>query len=269
MALSNPFAESAPPFWSGGPGPSGYHDFPNRSQSGSMSSATAGPVSHSQYPITTGTSVFGLKYKDGIIIAADTSGNYGNLARYPTTQRVHKVNETTVIASSGDIADFQYLHRIIKSKQNEEDIRGGGVTMRPEALHCWLTRVLYNRRSKFDPLWNSIIVGGIQDGKPFLGCVDYIGTAWKENAVATGMGAAMAIPIINHELEKYDNSTDNLNFEQARDIMMKCLRVSYLRDCRATNKFHISVVNKDGAKVEGPLTIDSNWEVAKLIKGYD
>ena len=148
MALSNPFAESAPPFWSGGPGPSGYHEFPNRSQPGSMSSATAGPVSHSQYPITTGTSVFGLKYKDGIIIAADTSGNYGNLARYPMTQRVHKVNETTVIASSGDIADFQYLHKIIKSKQNEEDIRGGGVTMRPEALHCWLTRVLYNRRSK-------------------------------------------------------------------------------------------------------------------------
>ena len=148
MALSNPFGESAPPFWTGGPGPSGYHEFPNRSQSGSMSSATAGPVSHSQYPITTGTSVFGLKYKDGIIIAADTSGNYGNLARYPMTQRVHKVNETTVIASSGDIADFQYLHKIIKSKQNEEDIRGGGVTMRPEALHCWLTRVLYNRRSK-------------------------------------------------------------------------------------------------------------------------
>ena len=49
---------------------------------------------------------------------------------------------------------------------------------------------------RFDPLWNTIIVGGMQDGKPFLGCVDHIGTAWTENAVATGMGAAMAIPII-------------------------------------------------------------------------
>jgi 20S proteasome alpha/beta subunit len=167
-----------------------------------MSSGSAGPTTHSQYPITTGTSIFGLRYKDGIIIAADTSGNYGNLARYPKTQRVFKVNDTTVIASSGDIADFQYLHKIIKSKQNEEDIRGGGVSMRPEALHCWLTRVLYNRRSKFDPLWNSILVGGMQEGKPFLGCVDMIGTAWQENAIATGIGAAMAIPIINHEMEK-------------------------------------------------------------------
>ena len=31
-----------------------------------------------------------------------------------------------------------------------------------QALHCWLTRVLYNRRSKFDPLWNVIIVAGMQ-----------------------------------------------------------------------------------------------------------
>ena len=46
--------------------------------------------------------------------------------------------------------------------------------------------------NRFDPLWNTIIVGGMQEGKPFLGCVDLIGTAWTENAIATGIGAAMA-----------------------------------------------------------------------------
>jgi len=181
------------------------------------------------------------------------------------TQRVFKVNDTTVIASSGDIADFQYLHSLIKSKQNEEDIRGGGVTLRPDALHTWLTRVLYNRRSRFDPLWNTIIVGGMQEGRPFLGCVDYIGTAWTENAIATGIGAAMAIPIINHELERL-GSTDNLSKEQARDIVLKCIRVCYLRDCRATNKFYLATINSEGAEVEGPEMIDSNWEVARGIQ---
>ena len=77
------------------------------------------------------------------------------------------------------------------------------------------------------------------------------GTIWKENAVATGIGAAMAIPIINRELEKYENSTDNLDFNQAREIMMKCLRLSNLGD--TTYKFNISIINKNGAKVIGPL----------------
>merc|ERR1712156_1331137 len=267
MAMSNPFNDAAPPFWAGGPSPSGYYDFPNRGQQTS-SVAGAGPTSHSQYPITTGTSVFGLKYKDGIIIAADTSGNYGNLARYPMTQRVHKVNETTVIASSGDIADFQYLHKIIKSKQNEEDIRGGGVTMKPEALHCWLTRVLYNRRSKFDPLWNTIVVGGMQDDKPFLGGVDMIGTAWTEDIVATGIGKSFAIPAMTSDLEQC-GGTENLTKEQAVELVKKALRVCYLRDCRASLRYHIAVIDAADAKVEGPFTIDSNWEIAKSVRGYD
>merc|ERR1739836_316706 len=267
MAMNSPFGDVAPPFWQGGPDPSGYYQFPHANRVNS--SQAVAPNTRSQYPITVGTSVFGLKYKDGVIIAADTMGNYGRLSRYPNLQRVNKINETTVLASSGDIADFQYLHNIIESKQNEEDICGkGGVTMRPEALHCWLTRVLYNRRSKFDPLWNSILVGGMQEGKPFLGCVDMIGTAWQENAIATGIGAAMAIPIINHEMEKI-GSHDNLTKEQAREIILKCIRVCYLRDCKAMNKYYISTINSEGSEVEGPLMIDSNWEVARGISGYN
>merc|ERR1712045_760372 len=152
-------------------------------------------------------------------MAADTMGSYGSLARFPDLQRLYKVNDTTVIGFSGDLSDYQYLRDVVERKQIEEDIHGGGVTMRPEALHCWLTRVMYNRRSKFDPLWNTIIVGGMQEDKPFLGCVDLIGTAWTENAIATGIGAAMAIPIINHELEKFGPTPhDNLTKEQAREI---------------------------------------------------
>jgi len=39
--------------------------------------------------------------------------------------------------------------------------------LKPKALHAWCTRVLYNRRSKFDPLWNRLVIGGIEDGKPY------------------------------------------------------------------------------------------------------
>ena len=143
-----------------------------------------------------GTSVFAIKYKDGVILAADTLASYGSLARFESVERVIKVNDTTVVACTGDYADFQFLREVIEQKQRDEDIRGGGVTMKPASLHCWITRMLYNKRSRFDPLWTTIIVGGIQDDKPFLGYCNYIGTAFTEDAVATGIGLDLGMPIL-------------------------------------------------------------------------
>lgn len=45
-------------------------------------------------------------------------------------------------------------------------IANDGLALKPKALYTWLTRVMYNRRNKFDPLWNNYLVGGMQDGVP-------------------------------------------------------------------------------------------------------
>eukprot|EP00434_Breviolum_minutum_P038135 symbB.v1.2.033818.t1/scaffold4252.1/size42409/5 len=37
---------------------------------------------HTLSPIVTGATVVGLKYKDGVILAADTLASYGSEARY-------------------------------------------------------------------------------------------------------------------------------------------------------------------------------------------
>ena len=44
----------------------------------------------------------------------------------------------------------------------DEQCIGDGLQLKPKSLHCWLTRVLYNKRSKMDPLWNNYVVAGIQ-----------------------------------------------------------------------------------------------------------
>ncbi|KOB74711.1 Proteasome subunit beta type [Operophtera brumata] len=44
----------------------------------------------------------------------------------------------------------------------DEECIGDGLLLKPRSLHSWLTRVLYNKRSKMDPLWSNYIVAGIQ-----------------------------------------------------------------------------------------------------------
>lgn len=53
-----------------------YSTFPigHSSMARGAPTTTAEPVSHTQQPLVTGTSVLGLKYKDGIMLAADNLG---------------------------------------------------------------------------------------------------------------------------------------------------------------------------------------------------
>lgn len=64
-------------------------------------------------PMVTGTSVLGVKFEGGVVIAADMMGSYGSLARFRSISRLLRVNDSTVLGASGDYADFQYLTQII------------------------------------------------------------------------------------------------------------------------------------------------------------
>lgn len=152
-------------------------------------------------PITTGTSVIGIKFDKGVMIAADNLVSYGSLARFQDVQRVFKINEKTVLGAGGDFADFQSLKRSIDQKMVEDMCHEDEIEMRPKSLYNWLTRVFYNRRSRFNPLWLEMVVGGIEsNGRPFLGHVDLRGRAYEDDVVATGFGKHLALPLVREKL---------------------------------------------------------------------
>jgi hypothetical protein len=46
-----------------------------------------------------------------------------------------------------------------------------GNKLGPVEIHNYLNRVMYQRRNKFDPLWNSLVLGGVKNGQKYLGVV--------------------------------------------------------------------------------------------------
>ena len=59
----------------------------------------ADPLTHTKRPIVTGTSVLGIQYKDGVMLAADTLGSYGSLARFKDLRRIRKVGARTLVGT--------------------------------------------------------------------------------------------------------------------------------------------------------------------------
>jgi len=222
------------------------------------------PTKVTQSPTTTGTSVLAMKFDGGIIFAADTLGSYGSLARYRDCERLMKVNENTMIGCMGDYADFQYVRNIVEQLSIDDTCKDDNFAISPRSLHSWLTRVLYNKRSKFDPLWTNFVVGGIEkNGEAFLGFVDKLGLAYKDPIIATGYGMHIALPIMRSEWK------ENLTQPEAENIIEKCLKVLYYRDARAYQKYQVGVVTSAGAEIKGPFEVKPDWTVAHLISGFE
>ena len=147
------------------------------------------------------------------------------------------------------------LHR--RDERSHED----GEFLTPNEIHSYLTRVMYNRRSKGDPLWNALIIAGVDHkGKSFVGTVDHLGTAFCDDFIATGFGHHFAMPIMREEWKA------DLTEAEARTLLEKCMRVCYYRDCNTINKIQIAKVVADGAQVSEPYSLETKWDYDSFIK---
>ena len=223
-------------------------------------------------PITTGASVLGIKYKGGVMLAADTLCSYGSLAKYKNAQRLVNVNKKTLIGASGEYSDLQSISDLLKSNTLEDRCTSDSLYEEDNNEECakevwsYLRAVMYQRRNKMNPLWNDVVVAGFKqntDGStsdtPFLGVVDKIGTAYEDDILATGFGGYIALPLMR---EKYRADMEE---GEARALLEDCLRILFYRDCRASNRVQIAKVTQEGGVlVSDPYELDTYWD----FKGF-
>ena len=229
----------------------------------SVMSQPGAPSQRTTYPMVTGGSIVGLKYAGGVMVAADTIASYGSLVRYDGVKRMAEVGiaKDCVLAAGGDHSDYQYMLKIIDQKATTDFAIDDGASLSPSALHSWLTRIMYQRRSKMDPLWNSIIVAGVRDGKSYLGSANLYGTAFEEDFMASGLGAHLTVPILRKQWRA------DMTEAEARSLLEECMRVLFYRDTRASSFITIGKVDAAGSSITEPFQLSSYWDHPEFVKG--
>ena len=208
-------------------------------------------------PYVTGTSVLAFKYKGGVLVASDTLGSYGSTKRYKSVQRVARVNARALVGASGEISDFQHTLKDLEALVTEDACHDDGVQLQPREVFSYLCRSMYQRRSKMDPLWNSLVVagweGGAEGGRGFLGTVDLLGVHYEDDTVATGFGNHLARPLFR------EADTTQLGEAEAVKLMEDALQVCYYRDKNSINKFQIGKVTAEGVSISEPYSLSTDW----------
>ncbi|KAG2492385.1 hypothetical protein HYH03_009333 [Edaphochlamys debaryana] len=219
------------------------------------------PRQHTKYPMVTGTSVMAIKYKDGVMLGCDMLAAYGSTKRYKTTQRMYRVNSKCVVAAGGEISDFQHICTLLDELTTDDFRTDDGIELTPQEVYAYLCRVLYNRRNKFDPLWNSLVVGGVAPDGSFLGMVGMIGTHYTDNHVTTGFANQLARPLFR------ERQKDDMSEEEALQLMYDALKVCYYRDKQSINKFQIAkVTHAAGVSISEPFALDVRWDYKKFAE---
>ncbi|KAK9127274.1 hypothetical protein Syun_016071 [Stephania yunnanensis] len=222
----------------------------------SVQGLVASPDADSQrtlYPYVTGTSVVGVKYKDGILLAADTGASYGSTLRYKSVERIKAIGKHSLLGASGEISDFQEILRYLDELIIYDDMWDDGNSLGPKEVHNYLNRVMYNRRNKFNPLWNSLVLGGVKNGEKYLGTVNMIGVHYEDNHVATGFGNHLARPILRDEWK------EDMSFEDAVKLLEKCMLVLLYRDRSAINKMQIAKITDEGTTFYPAYSLKTFW----------
>nr|CDJ93285.1 tRNA-dihydrouridine synthase and Proteasome domain containing protein [Haemonchus contortus] len=224
-------------------------------------------------PTCTGTSVIALQYEKGVVIMTDRVVSYGKTARYKNVSRQYKVNNNMIIAFGGDHADFQWLQNVIERQVLAWKMIGQDLS--PKALHGYLTSLMYARRTRMNPLWNTLVVAGVEDEEknnkesstPFIGVITQKGVAYQTKHVATGIAAMLLNQAVEDEWKK---KGDKLTRAEAEALVRKALELTIYHDCCADNDFEIGVVDaEDGVTLGKQETIIGDWSIAETNCQYE
>lgn len=169
---------------------------------------------------------------------------------------------------------MQHISRLLNSLSIRENYSSTAsetpAALNAKNVHTYLSKVLYKRRSEFNPLWNSILVAGFDgDDKPFLSLADLLGTTYSAPTLATGFGAHLAQPLLRKLVPDDENSVANITREQAVKAVQEALKVLWYRDARSTERYSIAVVTKEGVELkEDEKLEEQSWAFADKIRGY-
>ncbi len=182
----------------------------------------------------------GLKFKGGVVLAADRRVSYGTFVLSKSAKKVFLVNERVGISTAGLPGDFQELVDVVKFNMTlyELDL---DKKASPTNVAKLLSLLLYQGRFR-GIYYAELIVGGLENGEPKILVLDPAGGLMEEKFAAVGTGAQIATGILEREYE------ESLGEEEAISLAEKAMREAISRDALSGDGIDLLVITESGAR---------------------
>jgi proteasome beta subunit len=186
----------------------------------------------------TGTTTVGLICKDAVILGTDKRATMSYFVASKTSEKLHKIQEHVYMTIAGTVADAQYLIDVLRAETTLYQLKEEK-NIKIKSAGKILSNILY--RNKMYPYQVGLILGGVTEEEgPVLLDIGAYGSILPDKFVAVGSGQNFSYGVLE---AKYK---DDLTIEEGKDIIIKAITSSIIRDMASGNGIDIAIIKKDG-----------------------
>ena len=186
----------------------------------------------------TGTTTVGLVVKDAVILGTDKRASIGYFVVSKTAEKLHMIQEHLYMTIAGGVADAQYLIDVLRAETSLYQLKREK-SISVKSAGKLLANILY--QNKMYPFQVGLILGGVTEEEgPTLLNIGAYGSILPEKFCAVGSGQNFSYGVLE---AKYK---DNLTIKEGKQILIKAITSSIIRDMASGNGIDIAIVKKEG-----------------------
>lgn len=195
-----------------------------------------------------GTTVVALKFKDGVIIAADRKESL-DLMNFESVLKIHKITDKIYYGAAGVVGDIQMLKRILQAELSLKKLKSRKEPLVEDAAHL-LSTIMFS--SKYFPYLTFVILVGESDEGFSIYAIDPVGGMTKSDKfISVGSGSVFALGTLE------SGYRENMNKDEAIQLAKKAILSAIKRDLGSGEGIDIYVLTKEGIE-EYHFKIENN-----------
>lgn len=196
-----------------------------------------GPVIEAKH----GTTTVAVRFKDGVVVAADKRASMGTFIASKKTEKIHDLNKHTIATIAGLVSDAQYLVNLTKANVNLFEL-SRGYPPTTKMVGNLLASVMYEQYRAYFPYYVAMLACGLDKEGPHVFTLDMAGGITDEDFASTGSGSMIAYGVLESTWK------EGLTKDAALKIVLTALKTAISRDTATGDGMDVAVVDKKGIK---------------------
>ncbi|KAG5858795.1 proteasome subunit beta type-7 [Encephalitozoon hellem] len=187
--------------------------------------------------VKTGTTIVGLKYKTGVILAADTRSTQGPVVSDRNCEKIHRISDKIMCCGAGTAADAE---RVTRMASKELRLFQNKYFRSPLVSH--FKKVCVSHLHKYGGgIGAALIVGGIDDEGCHLYDIHPHGSSNPVLFTSLGSGSLAAIAILEGRYRPMDKS-------EAIELACDAVEAGILNDLYSGSNIDVCVIDYSGVE---------------------